>query len=93
MDSIQFSDTAADKIRQYLEKYPNATGMRLAVNPSGCNGYAYEHNGITVFINKKDNPFLGDIVIDYIKDGFNSKFDIQNSLTKNECGCGKSFRV
>jgi iron-sulfur cluster assembly protein len=108
MSTIQITDVAASKITSYLQKYPNAKGMRISVGTTGCNGYSYNfkpemlieatdveicHNGISVFINEKDSFFLGDIIIDYIDDGFNSKFEINNTAEKSRCGCGESFRV
>lgn len=108
MNSMKISDAAAEQIQKHLQKYTSYSAMRLSVNPSGCNGYAYDFkpdyiltdcdtvfvdNGISVLVDKKDDPFLGDITIDYIKDGFTANFDIQNSLVKNECGCGKSWNI
>ena len=39
--SITLSDTAADRVRRFLDARGRGTGLRLAVKKTGCSGFAY----------------------------------------------------
>ncbi|HWN39206.1 MAG TPA: iron-sulfur cluster assembly protein IscA, partial [Gammaproteobacteria bacterium] len=39
--SISLTDSAATRVRTYLEKRGHGVGLRVGVRKSGCNGWAY----------------------------------------------------
>ena len=39
--SISLTDSAATRVRTFLEKRGRGVGLRLGVRRSGCNGWAY----------------------------------------------------
>ena len=39
--AITLSDSAAERVRSYLEKRDDSVGLRLGVSETGCSGYAY----------------------------------------------------
>jgi iron-sulfur cluster assembly protein len=80
----------------------------VGVKTTGCSGLAYVleyvdelvdgddaklFDGFSVVINKKDQPFLMGLEIDYVRKGLNEGFDFTNPNSQGECGCGESFRV
>jgi iron-sulfur cluster assembly protein len=50
-------------------------------------------NGITVWVNVKDLPYIGGLTMDYKRQGLNEGFDFINERERDRCGCGESFRV
>ena len=53
----------------------------------------YDHNGVKVYVNPEHLVYLDGMTIDYQKRGLNEGFEFINSLEKDRCGCGESFRV
>jgi iron-sulfur cluster assembly protein len=105
---IQLTDTAANKIRQQLQRRGRGLGIKLGVRTTGCSGLAYvleyvdvlepgddaeSHNGFSVVINKKDQPYLAGLEVDYVRQGLNEGFEFRNPNEKDRCGCGESFRI
>ena len=105
---IKVSESAANKIRQHLLNRGRGLGIRIGVRTSGCSGLAYvleyvdELNegddaeifeGFSVIVNKKDQPYLIGLAIDYTKKGLNEGFEFTNPNEKDRCGCGESFRI
>jgi len=105
---ITVTDTAQTKIKQTLTKRGRGIGIRVGVKTTGCSGLAYVleyvdelvdgddaklFDGFSVVINKKDQPFLMGLEIDYVRKGLNEGFDFTNPNSQGECGCGESFRV
>jgi iron-sulfur cluster assembly protein len=46
-----------------------------------------------VAIDRKHEPYLSGMVIDYVKQGLNEGFDFKNPNERDRCGCGESFRI
>jgi iron-sulfur cluster assembly protein len=46
-----------------------------------------------VIINKKDQPYLQNLQINYVRQGLNEGFEFINPNEKDRCGCGESFRI
>jgi iron-sulfur cluster assembly protein len=105
---ITVTDTARKKIQQNLEKRGKGVGIRIGVKTTGCSGLAYvleyvdkltegdEANLLdefSVVINRKDQPYLNGLTMDYVRNGLNEGFEFTNPNSKGECGCGESFRV
>lgn len=105
---ISVTESAAKKIRQQLEKRGRGLGIRLGVRTTGCSGLAYVleyvdeldlgddaelHDGFSVVVNRKDEPYLKGLQVDYVRQGLNEGFEFINPNEKDRCGCGQSFRM
>lgn len=105
---IQVTEAAAKKIKQQLTKRGSGIGIRVGVRTTGCSGLAYVleyvdelgtgddaelFDGFSVVINKKDQPYLAGMEVDYVRQGLNEGFEFNNPNAKDQCGCGESFRI
>lgn len=105
--SIQLSDNAAQRVKQFLEK-ENGLGLRLGVRKTGCSGWAYdvsitsefgnndqvfEDKGVKIVVDKESLPFLNGSTIDFTQSGLNRTFQFNNPNATDECGCGESFTI
>jgi iron-sulfur cluster assembly protein len=105
---IQVTETAANKIKQNLDKRGSGVGIRVGVRTTGCSGLAYvleyvdkpwagsttfPNTGFNIIVDNKDLVYLEDVVIDYVRQGLNEGFEFQNPIERDRCGCGESFRV
>ena len=105
---IQLTEIAAKKVQQQLSKRGQGLGIMIGVKTTGCSGLAYkleyvdtpnteqikyESNGINIFVNPKDLPYIDGMTMDWRRQGLNEGFDFINSKEKDRCGCGESFRV
>ena len=105
---IAVTPAAASKIARNLERRGGGMGIRIGVRTTGCSGLAYVleyvdslqegddaelHDGFSVVINRKDQPYLAGLQIDYIRQGLNEGFEFTNPNEKDRCGCGESFRI
>jgi len=106
--AITMTETAASRVRTFLENRGKGVGLRLGVKTTGCSGMAYllefvdelneedevfEHQGVKVIIDKKSLVYLDETEIDYVKEELNEGFQFNNPNVKGECGCGESFSV
>ncbi len=106
--SISLTDSAAERVKTFLEKRGKGVGVRLGVKTTGCSGMAYtiefadeiedtdkvfEENGVKVLINPKSLVYLDDTELDFGKEGLNEGFKFNNPNEKDRCGCGESFTV
>jgi iron-sulfur cluster assembly protein len=53
----------------------------------------YESNGIKVYVNGRDLPYVDGLTMDYKRQGLNEGFEFINPKEKDRCGCGESFRI
>ena len=106
---ITVTETAACKIKSTLTQRGKGLGILVGVKTTGCSGLAYviefvdnpnlhciehhESNGVTIFIDPKNRPYLYGTTIDYQKKGLNEGFEFINPNERDRCGCGESFRV
>lgn len=105
---IELTQTAANKVKQQLTKRGKGAGIMVGVRTTGCSGLAYkleyvdtpntdqiryESNGVTIFVNPKDLPYIDGMTMDWRRQGLNEGFDFINTKEKDRCGCGESFRV
>ena len=105
---ITLSNTAADRLRRFLDARGYGMGFRLAVKKTGCSGFAYvvdledeisggdrvfESNGIPVIVDSDTLPMVDGTHIDFARDGLNETFTYDNPNVKNRCGCGESFGI
>ena len=105
---IQVTEAAAKKIKQQLTRRGSGIGIRVGVRTTGCSGLAYVleyvdeldvgddaelFDGFSVVVNKKDQPYLAGMEVDYVRQGLNEGFEFNNPNAKDQCGCGESFRI
>jgi iron-sulfur cluster assembly protein len=106
--AITLTETAAHRVRTFLDNRGGGVGVRLGVKTSGCSGLAYvlefvdeldaddqvfEDRGVKVIIDSKSLVYLDGTELDYGKEGLNEGFKFNNPNVKDECGCGESFKV
>ncbi len=106
--AISLTDSAADRVRTYLEKRGSGVGLRLGVTETGCSGYSYvinyadeiedsdvvfEDKGITVVVQPEALQLIDGTEVDFVKNGLNEAFSFRNPNISGECGCGESFNV
>ena len=105
---ITVTEQAAKKIKQNLDRRGSGIGIRIGVRTTGCSGLAYvleyvdntndddtvfDSNDVKVIIDGKSLPILGDLDVDYVRQGLNEGFEFVNPNEKDRCGCGESFRI
>ncbi len=106
--AISLTESAASRVRNYLENRGSGIGLRLGVTKTGCSGYAYainyaeeiadgdvvfEDKGVTVVVDKDALPLIDGTEVDFVKSGLNEAFSFRNPNVSGECGCGESFNV
>lgn len=106
--TIQITPAASARMRAFLEKSPEAVGVRFSVKRMGCSGFGYvvdlagaigaddevmELDGVCVVVDPKSLPLVDGTVIDFEKQGLNASFVFHNPNATGECGCGESFTV
>ena len=55
--------------------------------------FKYQSNGVDVWVNGKDLPYVDGMTMDWRRQGLNEGFDFINPQERDRCGCGESFRV
>ena len=105
---VTLSEPAAKHVANFIAKRGKGVGVRLGVKTSGCSGLAYklefadvslpedivfESHGVKVLVDPKSLPYLEGTELDYTKEGLNEGFKFINPNSKDECGCGESFKV
>ena len=106
--AITLTEAAARHVSRYLSRRGKGLGVRLGVKTSGCSGLAYkleyvdaaepediifENHGVKVLIDPKSLAYIDGTELDYVREGLNEGFKLNNPNLKNECGCGESFNV
>jgi iron-sulfur cluster assembly protein len=106
--AISLTNSAADRVRTYLDKRGNGVGLRLGVTQTGCSGYSYvinyadeinesdvvfEDKGVTVVVQPDALALIDGTEVDFVKNGLNEAFSFRNPNISGECGCGESFNV
>jgi iron-sulfur cluster assembly protein len=105
---IQVTEAAARKIKQNLARRGSGVGIRIGIRTTGCSGLAYvleyvdrvnaedtvfTSQDVSVIVDAKSLPILGNLDVDYVRQGLNEGFEFTNPSEKDRCGCGESFRV
>jgi iron-sulfur cluster assembly protein len=105
--SIQLTDSAAKRVKQFIEK-EHGRALRLGVRKTGCSGWAYEvsiasvlekndeifeDKGIKIVVDNESLPYLQGSKIDFTQSGLNRTFQFDNPNATDECGCGESFTI
>lgn len=105
---ITLTESAAQRVKKFMENRGGGVGVRLAVKTSGCSGMAYvlefvddvdeddqvfEGHGVKVIVDSKSLVYLDGTELDYTREGLNEGFKFNNPNVKDECGCGESFTI
>ena len=106
--AILLTETAANRVRTYLDARGETIGLRLGVTKTGCSGYSYvinyaeelrdsdvvfEDKGIKVVVDPEALALIDGTEVDFVKNGLNEAFSFRNPNITGECGCGESFNV
>ena len=106
---ISFTDTARNKIQKLVTtknyagirlgvKTTGCSGLAYVLEyvreytpePYVIN---YAQSEFVVLVNQKDNVYLQNMTVDYVRQGLNEGFEFNNPNIRDKCGCGESFRV
>ena len=106
--AISLTETAAERVRTYLDTRGFGVGLRVGVRKTGCNGFAYvvnyadeiedddvvfEQRGVKVVVDQSSLELIDGTEVDFVKEGLNEAFRFRNPNVTGECGCGESFSV
>ncbi len=106
--AISLTESAAERVRSYLERRGHGVGLRIGVKKTGCSGYAYvidyaesidpddvvfDESGVKVVVDSDSLKLIDGTRVDFVKEGINEAFKFRNPNVKGECGCGESFSI
>ena len=107
--NVEFSQRAADKVRQLMLAAANdALKLRVFITGGGCSGFSYgftfdedvadddavvEREGVTMVVDSLSFQYLSGAEVDYKEDLQGAQFVVQNPNASSTCGCGNSFAV
>ena len=106
--TVSLTESAADRVRSFLESRGRGVGLRLGVKKTGCSGFAYvvnyadevgaadvvfEDRGVRVIVDTESLRYVDGTEIDFVRQGLNEAFKFRNPNVRGECGCGESFNV
>ena len=106
--AISLTESAASRVRSYLDSRGKGVGLRLGIKKTGCSGYSYvvnyaddvadsdvvfEDKGVAVVVDAEALPLIDGTQVDFVKNGLNEAFSFRNPNVTGECGCGESFNV
>jgi iron-sulfur cluster assembly protein len=106
--AITLTDSAAERVKSYLEQRGSGVGLRLGIKKTGCSGFAYvvnyaddigpddvvfEHQDIVVVVDPDSLELIDGTEVDFVKEGLNEAFKFRNPQATSECGCGESFSI
>jgi len=69
-------------VLEYVKEY---TDEQYVIN--------YAQPEFVVLVNQKDNVYLQNMTVDYVRQGLNEGFEFSNPNERDRCGCGESFRI
>jgi iron-sulfur cluster assembly protein len=69
-------------ILEFVDEYTSEPGV---IN--------YAQKEFVVLVDKKNEPYLDGITMDWVRNGLNEGFDFNNPNETARCGCGESFKV
>ena len=106
--AITLTQSAAERVRNFIASRGHGVGLRLGVRKTGCSGYAYVVNyaeeitdqdlvfdsqGIKIVVDQGSVSLVDGTEIDFVRHGLSEAFRFRNPNVKGECGCGESFSV
>ncbi|MFB6421924.1 MAG: Fe-S cluster assembly scaffold SufA [Candidatus Malihini olakiniferum] len=105
---LKLTTRAAQQILFLIRYNKMAKGLRLSVKQSGCVGFGYVLNLVSVpdasdlvferedahlYVPIKAMPFIDGTELDYVREGLNQVFKFNNPKAQHACGCGESFGI
>ena len=104
---MTLTETAAEKIRDLVAAGEADQALRVAVRGGGCSGfqyalaldapkdddYVFEHNGVSVIVDKPSMQFVFGSEVDFVDGLQGAGFTVNNPNVVAACGCGSSFTV
>ena len=106
--AISLTDSAAERVSNYLARRGAGIGLRVGVKSTGCSGYSYvinyadeidsddvvfEDRGVKIVVDPEALKLIDGTEVDFIKNGLNEAFSFRNPNVTGECGCGESFNI
>ena len=106
--AITITESAAERVRSYIESRGKGVGLRLGIKKTGCSGFAYvvgyadvvndddvifEDRDIKIVVDKECLTYIDGTEVDFIKEGLSEAFRFLNPNVQGECGCGESFSI
>ena len=106
--AITLTDSAANRVRGFLQQRGSGVGLRLSVKKTGCSGFSYvvdyadavdnedvvfELDDVKVIVDKQSLEVIDGTEVDYVREGLNEAFKFRNPKATGECGCGESFSL
>ena len=106
--AITITESAATRVKDFLDNRGKGIGLRVGVKTTGCSGMAYtiefadqidqddtvfEERGVKIIVDPKCLMYLDGTELDFAKEGLNEGFKFINPNEKARCGCGESFSV
>ncbi len=107
--TVTLTDLARTKVHAFLaeETDPDSKALRVFVEGGGCAGFQYgltidepregdqiiAIDGFRVVIDQQSSIYLDGCQVDFVQEGLQAGFKIENPNAKGECGCGHSFSV
>jgi iron-sulfur cluster assembly protein len=108
MMALTLTENAAKQVRKQLAKRGKGLALRIGVKKVGCSGFAYTFDyadelrqGDQIFashdaslvVDADSLTFLDGSRVDFIREGLNDSFRLDNPNVNNTCGCGESFSL
>ena len=105
---IKLTESAAFRMLHSLKERGRGIGIRIGLKTTGCSGltWVFEYvdepaetdlvlleQGVQLFVDPKDVPYIEETEIDFVRQGLNSGYEFRNPNERNRCGCGESFSV
>jgi iron-sulfur cluster assembly protein len=106
--TITLTVAAAEQIRSQIAKRGKGVGLRVGVRNVGCSGFAYtyeivddlsaddlfvEGHGAKLMVGSKSLAFIDGSCFDFVSEGMNKVFKVDNPNVDSTCGCGESFNL
>jgi len=106
--TLTLTENAAKHIQHQITKRGQGIALRIGIKKSGCSGFSYTYDmadeigeddrlftsqDTKIVVSTKDLPFLDGSQIDFIQEGLNSFYKLNNPNIDNTCGCGESFNL
>jgi iron-sulfur cluster assembly protein len=106
--ALTLTEQAAKQIRKQLAKRGKGLALRIGVKKVGCSGFAYTFDyadelrqgdqifafhDANVVVDANSLTFLDGSRVDFVREGLNDSFRLDNPNVDNTCGCGESFSL
>ena len=104
--AITLTPAALERVQRFLQRDPQALGLRFGVERTGCSGWGhvadlareqregdtvFEQDGVRIYVDATSLPLVDGTEIDFARQGLGEGFVFRNPNAKAECGCGESF--